>query len=131
MPDLVFHFLRVNLRSSLSLPIPQQECVPGEALGAIPHLFLGVALACSLPPSISLYFTDMNGAFMMSQVMKDPSSVINIFPGLGIVCGFNYHSGAHLLFRWHVPAKWRFIPSTLHVSAHQLCRWQQLHIYVF
>lgn len=63
MPDLVFHFLRVNLRSSLSTDPPAGMCARGSIRGyPSPLLLLGMSL--NLSTSISLYFTDMNGAFM-------------------------------------------------------------------
>jgi len=132
MPDLVFHFLQCEFEvMSLSTDFPAGMWARGSVRGYLSLLSLsGMSLPLSFPPFLSTSELGMV-LLWMSRLMKDPSSVINIFPGPGIVCGFNYHSGAHLLFRWHAPAKWRFISSTMCVSAHQLCRWQQLHIYVF
>lgn len=65
MPDLVFHFHGVNLRSSLSTNPLAGVCALRSVRGyPSPLLILGVAFAHFLSTSISLYFTGMNGAFM-------------------------------------------------------------------
>ena len=68
MPDLVFHFLSVNLRSSPSLTDPPAGmCARGGVRGYPSPLFTvygNVPPSRSPSPSISLYFADMNGAFM-------------------------------------------------------------------
>lgn len=131
MPDLMFHFLGVNEVISL-YQSPSRTLCSGKSKGlslTTSSPCIGILLL-SPPPFLSTSQIQIV-LLWMRWLMKDPSCVINIFHGLGIVCRFNYHSEAHLLLRWHVPAKCRFIPSTLCISAHQLCRWQQLHIYVF
>lgn len=70
-------------------------------------LFLPLPVVLSLYLHFSLHTSQIWMVLLcMSWLMKDPSSVINIFPGPRSIGGFNYHSGAHLLFTWHAPAKW-------------------------
>lgn len=123
--DFVIHFLWVNLRSYFSAEL--------RRVGGNSSLLLTMGMHLSLP--LCSHFSVLHRCewcfLWMSQLMKEPSCVINIFTGLRIVCVFNYQQRAHLLFLWHVPAKWKFIPLTLCISAHQLCRLHKLHIYAF
>lgn len=117
VPNLVAQFLCVSLRSYISAELRESDKgYPSPLL--IMEMYLPLSSLLPFLPTSQMWMV----LLWMSQLMKDPSSVINISTDPGFICGFNYHRGAHLLFRWHDPAKWKFMPLTMCISAHQLCR---------